>query len=486
MPRRRPVADRRAGAGRPVPGPRWPTATAVEIATGAMVPDGTDAIIRVEEATHLDDGRVDGRAAADAASGATGRRGGQGRGAAAGRHGGDPGRARPRRGLRLRHAPGRAGRRRPRVVVFGDELLTAGPPGAGRVRDSLGPQVPGWLRRLGADRARTSHRSGPVEDTLDAHVEAIRAALDAGRPGLHHRRHDARPGRPPAPGAGRARRRVRGQHRRGPPRLPDAAGRDPRADGRRFVAGLPGNPQSAIIALMTLVAPLLAGLHRPRRSRCSATVTLGDDRPRPRRPHPPGPGPARRRGARPTPCRTSARRCCAGSPRADGFAVIAPGTPGRAGDRGAVPAAAPAAGRAAMTVRQSPRRPSRWTWPSTRRPSPTRPPGRSSPSRGGPRPRRRPRRHAAGLRGPPERGGRAGARWPPRSPRSPAVYAVAVSHRSASWRSATSRWPPPCRPPTGRRRSRLCARLVDEVKARLPVWKHQVFTDGTDEWVNSP
>ncbi|GAB3506140.1 molybdenum cofactor biosynthesis protein MoaE [Amycolatopsis cihanbeyliensis] len=31
-----------------------------------------------------------------------------------------------------------------------------------------------------------------------------------------------------------------------------------------------------------------------------------------------------------------------------------------------------------------------------------------------------------------------------------------------------------------------CAELVDEVKARLPVWKHQRFTDGSDEWVNSP
>jgi molybdopterin synthase catalytic subunit len=31
-----------------------------------------------------------------------------------------------------------------------------------------------------------------------------------------------------------------------------------------------------------------------------------------------------------------------------------------------------------------------------------------------------------------------------------------------------------------------CARLVDEVKARLPVWKHQHFADGTDEWVNCP
>lgn len=29
-----------------------------------------------------------------------------------------------------------------------------------------------------------------------------------------------------------------------------------------------------------------------------------------------------------------------------------------------------------------------------------------------------------------------------------------------------------------------CRDLVDQTKARLPVWKHQVFTDGTDEWVN--
>jgi molybdopterin synthase catalytic subunit len=29
-----------------------------------------------------------------------------------------------------------------------------------------------------------------------------------------------------------------------------------------------------------------------------------------------------------------------------------------------------------------------------------------------------------------------------------------------------------------------CAELVDVIKERLPVWKHQVFADGTDEWVN--
>lgn len=30
-----------------------------------------------------------------------------------------------------------------------------------------------------------------------------------------------------------------------------------------------------------------------------------------------------------------------------------------------------------------------------------------------------------------------------------------------------------------------CSALVDEIKAKLPIWKHQRFTDGTDEWVNT-
>lgn len=29
-----------------------------------------------------------------------------------------------------------------------------------------------------------------------------------------------------------------------------------------------------------------------------------------------------------------------------------------------------------------------------------------------------------------------------------------------------------------------CQALVDLTKEKLPVWKHQVFEDGTDEWVN--
>ncbi len=45
------------------------------------------------------------------------------------------------------------------------------------------------------------------------------------------------------------------------------------------------------------------------------------------------------------------------------------------------------------------------------------------------------------------------------------VAAVSAAHRQAAFAA--------------------CARLVEEVKARLPVWKHQVFADGTDEWVGS-
>jgi molybdopterin synthase catalytic subunit len=32
----------------------------------------------------------------------------------------------------------------------------------------------------------------------------------------------------------------------------------------------------------------------------------------------------------------------------------------------------------------------------------------------------------------------------------------------------------------------LCQRLIDEIKTRVPIWKHQVFADGSDEWVGTP
>lgn len=32
---------------------------------------------------------------------------------------------------------------------------------------------------------------------------------------------------------------------------------------------------------------------------------------------------------------------------------------------------------------------------------------------------------------------------------------------------------------------RACSELIDEVKARVAIWKHQHFSDGTDEWVGA-
>jgi molybdopterin synthase catalytic subunit len=31
-----------------------------------------------------------------------------------------------------------------------------------------------------------------------------------------------------------------------------------------------------------------------------------------------------------------------------------------------------------------------------------------------------------------------------------------------------------------------CQALIDDLKSQVPIWKHQVFADGTDEWVGTP
>jgi molybdopterin synthase catalytic subunit len=68
----------------------------------------------------------------------------------------------------------------------------------------------------------------------------------------------------------------------------------------------------------------------------------------------------------------------------------------------------------------------------------------------------------------------------------PDVLALAVSHRIG--RLAIGDIALVAAVSTAHRREafELCARLVDEVKSTLPIWKRQVFTDGTDEWVNCP
>jgi molybdopterin molybdotransferase len=309
-----------------VPGPLEP-GQAVEIATGAMVPTGTEQIIRVEESTRLGDGRVDGR----------------GRTTPEWREPGDE----ATKGEELVPAgvpvtPGLIGLAascgyetltvipapRVAVVVFGDELLTTGPPGDGRVRDALGPQVPAWLRRLGAVPVAGFEPHGPVEDTLDAHVTAIAAALEVAdvvctTGGTMHGPVDHLHPALAELGAGYVANTVAVR-----PGFPMLLASVPGAR-TRFVAGLPGNPQSAIVALVSLVEPLLRGM-AGRDEPSLPAVTLAESAA--------GRGDFTHlvlvrvgsSGAHPVGHAGSAMlRGLAG---ADGFAVIAPGTDGSAGE----------------------------------------------------------------------------------------------------------------------------------------------------------
>jgi molybdopterin molybdotransferase len=315
-----------------VPGPLAP-GEAVEIATGAMVPTGTEQIIRVEESTLDADGRVNG----------------QGRSTPEWREPGDEaakGEDLLPAGLTI--TPALIGLAaacgyetltvvpavRAAVVVFGDELLTSGPPGDGRVRDALGPQVPAWLRRLGATVVPEAAGGDPVADTLEAHISAIAAALDVAdvvctTGGTMHGPVDHLHPALAELGASYVANTV--AVRPGfPMLLASVPGRRP-----RFVAGLPGNPQSAIVALMSLVEPLLAGLAgRPAPSLSS--VRLAE----------PVPGRGEfthlvlvRTGQQGTAGSDGAARpvghagsaMLRGLAQADGFAVIEPGTNGEVG-----------------------------------------------------------------------------------------------------------------------------------------------------------
>lgn len=228
--------------------------TAMEIATGAMVPEASTAILRVEHST-VDGGVVDGEPRSPAewrdpgeearageelfASGTRINPGLIGLAASCGHD-----------SLRVRPAP------RVALLIFGDELLTAGRPGDGRVRDALGPALPAYLRRLGADCVRII---GPIEDTLEAHTRSLREALDVDlicttggtmRGPVDHLH--------PALAELDAEYVVNTVAVR--PGYPMMVSRVRNGERPTFVAGLPGNPQSAVVALMSLASPLLAGM----------------------------------------------------------------------------------------------------------------------------------------------------------------------------------------------------------------------------------
>ncbi|PZG12331.1 molybdopterin molybdenumtransferase MoeA [Micromonospora craterilacus] len=313
------------------PAPLTEDGTTVEIATGAMVPEGTSAVLRVEDSTRTPDGLVDGvprtapewrRPGEEASAGEELLPAGTpvdpaviGLAASCGYD-----------TLRVRRQP------RAALLVFGDELLTAGPPAAGRVRDALGPAVPAWLRRYGC-QVRPADVVGPVADTLAAHVAALRTALaDADlvctTGGTMHGPVDHLHPSLAALGADYVVNTVAVR-----PGFPMLLARLVDADGRvRFVAGLPGNPQSAVVALVSLVAPLLAGLA---------------GRPMPVLPHATLAEPVPGRGdythlalvrldrvaGTAYPVRHVGSAMLRGLSGADGFAVIRPDTNGAAGDR---------------------------------------------------------------------------------------------------------------------------------------------------------
>ncbi|MDA0251870.1 MAG: molybdenum cofactor biosynthesis protein MoaE [Actinomycetota bacterium] len=65
------------------------------------------------------------------------------------------------------------------------------------------------------------------------------------------------------------------------------------------------------------------------------------------------------------------------------------------------------------------------------------------------------------------------------------VRAIAASHRIGSLRIGDTALAAAVSADHRAAAFDTCARLVDVVKERLPVWKHQFFADGGDEWVNS-
>jgi molybdenum cofactor synthesis domain-containing protein len=68
----------------------------------------------------------------------------------------------------------------------------------------------------------------------------------------------------------------------------------------------------------------------------------------------------------------------------------------------------------------------------------------------------------------------------------PGVLAASARHRVGDLRVGDLAFVAAVSAAHRREAFEACAWLVDEAKSRLPIWKHQHFADGSDEWVNSP
>ena len=227
--------------------------TAIRIATGAVIPDGTYGIVRWEDAEVRND-----YVHAHAFAGKDIRPSGQEcrKGDLLASHG-------------TKLLPSLIGLlaacgydrvdvvRKPRValLLLGDELLLSGLPHDGKVRDSLGPQLPGWLENLGAEIISTKY----VSDELPTVIAALKQSLDCDliittggtADGPRDHIHNALETLDASLIVDRVRSR---------PGHPMLLARIPIDGGSVPLLGLPGNPQSAIVGLMTLGAPLIRSL----------------------------------------------------------------------------------------------------------------------------------------------------------------------------------------------------------------------------------
>jgi molybdopterin molybdotransferase len=299
-----------AGSGEPAP---LDPGCACEIATGAMVPAGAIAVLPYEDAARSGEvvdgtvtpGRHVRRAGEECAAGELL----VGAGAVA---------TAPTVGLAaavgydvLRVHP------RPRValLVIGDELLTGGLPRAGRIRDALGPQLPALVGGCGGVPGHVRH----VADRVDALASAVASAgadvvVTTGGSSVGPADH-----LPRVLAGVSAEFVVRGVACR--PGHPQLLARLP--DGR-WLVGLPGNPLAALCGVVTLLAPLLARLAGKGMPR-TGTATVG------------GLPPATATVTRLVPVlfgqtgggmalHYGGSAMLRGVARADGFAVIEPGT----------------------------------------------------------------------------------------------------------------------------------------------------------------
>ncbi|MDN6170310.1 MAG: molybdopterin molybdotransferase MoeA, partial [Micrococcaceae bacterium] len=140
-----------------------------------------------------------------------------------------------------------------RLLLTGDEVVTAGIPAPGQVRDTFGPVLPGCIEALGgvvADVLRIGDDAPATRDALDS--DSARGAdvvLSTGGTGHSPADHV----RPVAEELGGTSIVGSVAMRPGHPALLRGL------PGGRLLGGLPGNPLAAFMAVVTLLEPLLQG-----------------------------------------------------------------------------------------------------------------------------------------------------------------------------------------------------------------------------------